>query len=290
MKKNLLLSFLSLPLFFAQAQEIQTISFEASENYILGPLNGQNGWETYGTIEDQINVVNTLFSEGAQATHLISNSDFEFKGFSKSTTIDKTIVEVSLDVYIDQAEGSETMFDIVDENTDVNYSLNFGMDGTIWVGIGGYLLQLDGLTYDAEKWYNVKFIVDNNANKLSLYLDNELIDESTSEEFNVTKLDFYVFDLGSGFVVDNINIVQKNDMSNEDISRNKINIYPNPVSNVLNIDLHEKVLEATIYDVNGRILLKSSGNKIDVQRLQKGNYIIQIKTSTNTFTKKFIKK
>lgn len=68
-----------------------------------------------------------------------------------------------------------------------------------------------------------------------------------------------------------------------------ISIYPNPVSNILNIKT-EGNIEAEIYDMNGRKVLSSLSKNIDVQKLQTGIYSIKV-TSDNTSTSlKFIKK
>ena len=65
----------------------------------------------------------------------------------------------------------------------------------------------------------------------------------------------------------------------QDVSeQNSIKIYPNPVTDVINIDAPENLKYRTnIYDLNGR-LISSSKNKsvIEIQTLSLGLYLIEI--------------
>jgi len=72
------------------------------------------------------------------------------------------------------------------------------------------------------------------------------------------------------------------------------NIYPNPTTNMLNIDLsnlsNDKSNDILIYDVYGQVVKQSEINNskfdINIENLQKGIYFIKI----GSLTKKFIKK
>ena len=72
-----------------------------------------------------------------------------------------------------------------------------------------------------------------------------------------------------------------------------ISFYPNPVRDMLNINTDESITEISIQNVLGQTLMQLNGftgKGIDVKELQKGNYIITVKSADNkTFTDKFIK-
>jgi hypothetical protein len=55
-------------------------------------------------------------------------------------------------------------------------------------------------------------------------------------------------------------------------------LYPNPVKNMLTIK--EKVKNAKMYDVSGKLVKTFSGNSVDVSSLQKGTYMVQIENKT----------
>lgn len=68
-----------------------------------------------------------------------------------------------------------------------------------------------------------------------------------------------------------------------------INIYPNPVSNILNIKT-EGIASSEIYDMNGRKVLTSESKIISVDKLTPGNYSVKEKVGNAFKTFKFIKK
>ncbi|MCB2196406.1 MAG: VCBS repeat-containing protein [Bacteroidetes bacterium] len=81
-----------------------------------------------------------------------------------------------------------------------------------------------------------------------------------------------------------------------DLVKERIVIYPNPISNALNIKLDDpsNIEEIRIYDVAGRQLyineyIFETNLTIDMNRYNSGLYLIQIKTIDNTFSKKIIK-
>lgn len=61
-----------------------------------------------------------------------------------------------------------------------------------------------------------------------------------------------------------------------EFAKNAISLYPNPAGNVLNIHTKEDTISAyTVFDVNGRAVLKSSAASINIQDLQSGVYILK---------------
>jgi hypothetical protein len=73
-----------------------------------------------------------------------------------------------------------------------------------------------------------------------------------------------------------------------------LKIYPNPVYNFIGIEGSNKSSFAKIYDLSGKLIMTTviSSNKIEVEMLSTGSYILEIFDKTNKLieTKKFIKK
>ncbi|WP_374173602.1 DUF5074 domain-containing protein [Flavobacterium tructae] len=68
-------------------------------------------------------------------------------------------------------------------------------------------------------------------------------------------------------------------------------VYPNPVSDVLNIRTEDEVLKVTVYDISGKsINAQINNNQINVSDFSKGMYIINIVTDKANYVQKFIKK
>ena len=101
-------------------------------------------------------------------------------------------------------------------------------------------------------------------------------------------------DLNYGQALDfTINIVS--DASVKPLNLANLSVYPNPVSDMLNINYNENITKLTIYDVAGRsvksIATNNSMNSINISDLKSGTYLLSIETeSKNASTIKFIKK
>ena len=71
-------------------------------------------------------------------------------------------------------------------------------------------------------------------------------------------------------------------------------LFPNPVSNELNIDSKDNIKEVTVFNLTGQQLFSKKGNsktsKIDVSNLKSGIYIVEVKTDKTSKTYKVIKK
>ncbi|HEX9979706.1 MAG TPA: peptidoglycan DD-metalloendopeptidase family protein [Flavobacterium sp.] len=78
----------------------------------------------------------------------------------------------------------------------------------------------------------------------------------------------------------------------EEINKNSFEIYPNPVSNVLNIESQQQEIEgATIFDLVGNkvIEVQAGSTHADVSALADGMYVIVINSSQGITKMKFIK-
>jgi len=90
-----------------------------------------------------------------------------------------------------------------------------------------------------------------------------------------------------------VRINGENILSVSENEKENFQIYPNPVKDFLNIKTDKPISWYEIYSLDGKRLLTGKNvinPKIDVSNLQKGNYLIKIKTKDKEQTNKFIKK
>jgi hypothetical protein len=69
-------------------------------------------------------------------------------------------------------------------------------------------------------------------------------------------------------------------------------IYPNPVTDWLNIEIEGTIEALNIYNVNGQLLQSAQqlqGNRINVSQLESGVYFLQIRTESGVFQQSFLK-
>lgn len=89
-------------------------------------------------------------------------------------------------------------------------------------------------------------------------------------------------------LIDDVSIEAVPNLAIGDISKPKFQIFPNPVRNTLQIQTDNKILSGKIYNIYGQLLSEFSVNKINVEHLSKGIYIVEIKTDDNKILKQKI--
>ncbi|WP_395047168.1 M1 family aminopeptidase [Flavobacterium sp.] len=101
----------------------------------------------------------------------------------------------------------------------------------------------------------------------------------------------------TGIVFDpNKNIISRNSTATLGLDNfnydTALNMYPNPASDILNIDLPANMTlqKVSLYNALGQKSLETNLNKIDVSGLSTGMYIVNFETSAGTFHKNFLKK
>ena len=68
-------------------------------------------------------------------------------------------------------------------------------------------------------------------------------------------------------------------------------VFPNPVSNLLNIQLNEEINNIEIFNLIGQKIIESNTKQINVSNLENGVYLIKVNTISNkSVTKRFVKK
>jgi hypothetical protein len=68
-----------------------------------------------------------------------------------------------------------------------------------------------------------------------------------------------------------------------------LSIYPNPARTILNIDCSEKINEIEIFNLHGSRVLQSKESVIDIEALERGIYLVQLKHNLGISVQKIIK-
>lgn len=63
-------------------------------------------------------------------------------------------------------------------------------------------------------------------------------------------------------------------------------VFPNPVSEYIEISGVDEDAEVLIFDMNGNVVYRTNGNKVDVSGMNNGNYILNVKENSVKFIKK----
>ena len=73
------------------------------------------------------------------------------------------------------------------------------------------------------------------------------------------------------------------------ISKNRMSLYPNPTKDIINIKTKNLDINVEIYDVSGKLILKTKNTEIKVDNLTNGIYFLRLSDNNQTETHKFIK-
>ncbi|APZ47545.1 hypothetical protein BW723_15175 [Polaribacter reichenbachii] len=216
-------------------------------------------------------------------------------------------------------------------NNKVSISKSDSWDNTKWVDSdrtvytydsNDRIIIEDGQSWDGTNWvtdYKSEYTYDSNGNAVTekeSYLDNGVLTEQPVETitFDTSQLmaNFshpYKDKTGIDFIFSANGIVNKilsrsntnyrttynyNEVtaSTKDITMVDFDVYPNPATSFLTIDDANFTLKKVeLYNVLGKKVLTSSENKINIQNLTSGVYLLKVETEKGIIaTKRIVKK
>ena len=158
-------------------------------------------------------------------------------------------------------------------------------DGSTWSTISSFTAGTDfgnNQVYTVTITYNSNF---GSASKFRFQCD-------ASDNDDNIYIDAVVISGSSSSSIQNIEIVESFDQSYFIPRSTALNIYPNPVHNVLNIQTNEEIHEIAIFNISGQIVkhvTENFQNGIDLSEINSGLYIIRIDTDEHSYTEKIFK-
>lgn len=163
-----------------------------------------------------------------------------------------------------------------------------------------------GTNYDQLNNHNVAiYILEENAEfstDLTPFYTRNFAGISTAQdeslditEFAGNNIQIYIrhYDSDAQFVLlfDDVEIINGVMSTNETTTKSTFNIYPNPAKDIVQIQTTLNDYSIEIYDMHGKLIHTFSNlSQINVSNLEKGIYMIQLKTDKEVWTKKLIKK
>jgi len=88
-------------------------------------------------------------------------------------------------------------------------------------------------------------------------------------------------------------LYNNNTLSSSDFNQNnlKVAMYPNPVNDVLNIEIENEIKSIEIYNIQGQKVLQSSNKQIETNSLNSGIYMVRVEDVNGAVaTQKLMKK
>ncbi|WP_028121539.1 T9SS-dependent choice-of-anchor J family protein [Epilithonimonas tenax] len=93
--------------------------------------------------------------------------------------------------------------------------------------------------------------------------------------------------------IDDVTVKATSLLAISDVAKKSVSIYPNPTTEILNVNVNSKINSADIYDFSGKLVRNvtvSADNKVNVKDLKNGTYVLRVNTEAGSTSHKFIKK
>src|SRR5690606_5096326 len=305
MKKS---NFICLALASSLALSQQIISFETDKGLEIGTIHNQNGWTVTegsdGFLANQI-ITDENASDGSFSFKNSYESDFDFQWFpifgaakEFDTQFSNENFSISYDILVTEQMGADFEFTIFSKDElDEYYPIaGVGMEyqGNMYVinSIDYGYDTVGNVTWEANQWYNIK--VEVTPATLNYFLNDELV--YTGENYN--SVDIAGFNMlhnnyaGSAFYDEFL--ISTENMNVNDLISNSLKVYPNPVKDILNIEIpsNKKIKDIDIFSLTGEKLMHSAAvESLNLNQLSKGIYILKVTTENGQIlTQKIIKR
>lgn len=294
-----------------------SFGFEASEGFTPGSINGQNGWAVTSTnaagtefVMNQL-IATDLPYAGEQS--LIIAQDPRYPQITDDEGNSNPIVGAdytkadsnpdNISLYFQTTLDGATNYEFATVSSDGSfYRDRISPDLTsekLWIADFEILNWVPTISLSDETWYKLDIVKDATARTITYKVDNQVVHTRTNvnaSEFEWKRL-YLNHDnagLSTQMSIDNLTIGEATLGLNNNVKESKLSVYPNPTTSFINIQNNdgEKIESITIGDLTGRTVkyVDQSSNKINVQDLPKGVYLLKIKTDKGFKIEKIIKK
>lgn len=132
---------------------------------------------------------------------------------------------------------------------------------------------------------NIKFISDTSIISAEINDKDELVITPLDKGYASVEVIFN----SNGKMVEKTYNIDTTLLSVSNVEKTQLSIYPNPTSDYIHIKSNENIQEVQILDISGKLVKTSVGNKVDIRPLNRGIYIVRIKTNKTIHTHKIMK-
>lgn len=152
-------------------------------------------------------------------------------------------------------------------------------------------------------WHHAVVVFD--GTNLEIYIDGVLKGSVSRTLLNTASgTNFFIGRAGVSMAFDDLkiynyalnatevsNLYNNNTLTSENFNTNnlEVSLYPNPVRDILNIEIENDIQSIEIYNIQGQRVLSSNQNQINVSDLASGMYLVRIQDIDNNIaTKKIV--
>ena len=154
--------------------------------------------------------------------------------------------------------------------------------------------NVDWTANSDQPWLNLSFLSltekNNFKNLISGNGDAKIIMSATTNTSGASRSATVVVS-GTGVDSKSIIVTQSFILATGETKTFVTTLYPNPTSDILNIETKQNISKIEVYDLSGRLVRSAAGKdkQISVSALNKGTYFIKLYTDNGVISSKFIK-
>ena len=262
-KKLFLATALGLGAFYFGQTVVYQEDFETAAGrnaWTIDELDGDN--DTWEFLDATVNEVDSFTG------YFAASFSWYFEAFTPDNTLMSPVISLptsgNLELSFKVASGDEELFD-------EHYAVYVIPATATFTGAETPVFEetLDAGYLSAAKVINVD---------VSSYAGQDV--KLVFRHFNCTDI-FYIG-------IDDVMITQ-NALGVTDSQKSQISVYPNPATDFIQISNAGTVNKVRIFDMSGKLVSETSSTKIDVQKLPKGQYILNVHSGNEIISRKFIK-
>lgn len=279
----------------ANAQIIQ----DDMESYFLGPIQ-EGHWGTWeGSDAERLQIVNTHAKSGTQSG-MIGGDGLQDVILRLGNETDGEFT-LSYQMYIPTGKGAYYNFQ---ENQDpgngawaINVYFNPGGGnpglGAIYDDANPANQVSDAFTFPEDEWFKITNHIDLDADTIIMYLNGVVVyDGAFYSGSSLGGLDIYSIDANNEVYIDDV-FFDFDFLSTSDFTADSFSVYPNPVTDVLNINSKVAVDNVVVYDILGKIVLQETPGTIsptiNMSALPSGAYMVKVTINNTSKTVKVLK-
>lgn len=275
------------------------------ESYPAGPLFGDywGTWSGAAGAGEELEIVSTYAHSGSQSG-LISDDGVQDVMLKLGNETDGEVtvawwnyVPAGRTGYYNFQEDENTTTGIWAMNVYLNY--NAENPGVAWlVDDQNPANVVAQFAYPEGEWFRLTHYIDLDTDMLSLFMnDVEVYNGPFFSAGNLGGVDFYsapnVDDSNTNeLYIDDV-FFDYGFVGTEDFAVDTFAVYPNPVTDFLNIMTKTAVDQVTVYDILGKVVLSTQPQvispKIDMSAFSSGAYLVKVTIGNTSKTVKVIK-
>ncbi|KMQ71647.1 T9SS type A sorting domain-containing protein [Chryseobacterium koreense] len=279
----------------------QTLWTDNFESYTIGNLGTQGGWARdaeFGSASDvKIATIDGAHGKSMRInTTSTSGSQWTYKEINLGlANPDNEVFRTEIEMYTGTTSAEMQVYESDGTNFYTVFDIYLSPTNGAWLAdqadfddfLPGELLTPN---IAANTWYKVIVTYNIAEGTMNVSINGANYGPFIKEAYHYpTEIDL-VSDGANNAGYDNIVIAADAALAVSNVNKTKVNVYPNPTTDVLNITADKKVTNVTFFDMTGRKVKQTTENVINVESLEKGSYIVNITFADGTVdSKKVIK-